>query len=168
MATRTQRARFAALTLVSAAMLGACAYPEPQPYGPTYAPAPAVVQGSVARDSRYVADAGVVTSIDRMRPEERRVSPVGAIAGAVIGGFLGNQVGAGSGKAVATGAGVIGGALAGNELGRRAGEGNAPDVYRVGVRFDRGNVQYIDVTDPGRLRVGDRVRVDPNGQISEY
>ncbi|MEP0519648.1 MAG: RT0821/Lpp0805 family surface protein [Hyphomicrobiales bacterium] len=43
---------------------------------------------------------------------------VGALAGAVAGGVVGNQFGGGSGKAVATTLGVIAGGLIGSELGR--------------------------------------------------
>ncbi|MCS3746793.1 MULTISPECIES: glycine zipper 2TM domain-containing protein [unclassified Xanthomonas] len=40
----------------------------------------------------------------------------GTLAGAAIGGLLGNQVGGGNGKKVATGVGVVGGALAGRAI----------------------------------------------------
>ena len=168
--------RFAVLVaaISSTALLGACAYQEPAPYyaqpappqyQAPYQPAPPI-RGSVAADRGY--NVGVITSIEGMRAEQQRVSPVGAIAGAVIGGLLGNQVGAGNGKALATGAGVVGGALAGNEIGRRAEAGGAPDVYRVGIQYNNGGTQYIDVRDPSGLRVGERVSVDGNGQISRY
>jgi outer membrane lipoprotein SlyB len=112
---------------------------------------------------------GVVSSIELVRAEgPSRVSPVGVIAGAVIGGLLGNQVGAGSGRAAATVAGAAVGGYAGNEVGRRAEAGSAPDIYRLAIQFDGGGSQFIDVGNPGDLRVGDRVRVDPNGQISRY
>ena len=44
---------------------------------------------------------------------------VGALGGAVVGGFLGSKVGKGTGKLAATGAGVLVGGFLGNELGRR-------------------------------------------------
>lgn len=166
---RPNLSRGAGAALVASALLGACAYPQSYPAysqapaGPAYNPPPQYAQrGSVAPAS-YV---GTIASIDLMRPEARQASPVGAIAGAVIGGLLGNQVGAGSGKAVATVAGVAGGALAGNEIGKRAANGSEPDLYRIGVRYDNGSVQYIDVTDPAGLRIGERVRVGADGQIS--
>jgi surface antigen len=43
---------------------------------------------------------------------------VGALGGAVLGGFLGSQVGGGSGQLWATGAGAVLGALAGSEIGK--------------------------------------------------
>src|SRR3954452_4161851 len=44
----------------------------------------------------------------------------GAIAGALIGGILGHQVGAGRGRDVATAAGAVGGAVAGSDIAGRA------------------------------------------------
>jgi uncharacterized protein YcfJ len=44
---------------------------------------------------------------------------VGSAAGAIVGGLLGNQVGGGSGKKLATLAGAIGGGLAGREVQER-------------------------------------------------
>lgn len=42
---------------------------------------------------------------------------VGTLGGAVAGGFLGNQIGGGSGRVVATAAGAVLGAWLGNEIG---------------------------------------------------
>lgn len=47
---------------------------------------------------------------------EQPRSGAGALLGAVAGGAVGNQIGEGSGKAVATLAGVIGGAMLGNRI----------------------------------------------------
>lgn len=46
-------------------------------------------------------------------------SPVGIGLGAVVGGLLGNQVGGGNGKTLATVAGAVGGAYLGNEIAKR-------------------------------------------------
>lgn len=46
-------------------------------------------------------------------------SPVGIGVGAVVGGLLGNQVGGGSGKTLATIAGAVGGGYLGNEIAKR-------------------------------------------------
>ena len=48
-----------------------------------------------------------------------RNSPVGIGIGAVVGGLLGNQVGGGNGRTLATIAGVVGGGYVGNEIARR-------------------------------------------------
>lgn len=46
-------------------------------------------------------------------------SPVGIGVGAVIGGLLGNQVGGGNGKTLATIAGAVGGGYIGNEIAKK-------------------------------------------------
>lgn len=81
---------------------------------------------------------------------------LGTIGGGVIGGLLGNQVGGGSGKKVATVAGVIGGALAGHAI-----EGNFRKTqhYEVVVRLQNGGTQTAAFeADPG-YRIGDKVRI---------
>jgi uncharacterized protein YcfJ len=56
---------------------------------------------------------------------EQPKSGAGALLGAVAGGAVGNQIGSGGGRAVATMAGVIGGAVLGNRI-----EGPAPTVVQ--------------------------------------
>ena len=46
-------------------------------------------------------------------------SPIGIGVGAVVGGLLGNQVGGGNGKTLATIAGALGGGYVGNEIAKR-------------------------------------------------
>lgn len=46
-------------------------------------------------------------------------SPIGIGIGAVVGGLLGNQVGGGNGKTLATIAGAVGGGYVGNEIAKR-------------------------------------------------
>jgi uncharacterized protein YcfJ len=53
------------------------------------------------------------------QPAPRQPNYVGIGAGAVIGGLLGNQVGGGNGKKLATVAGIIGGGYLGNEVANR-------------------------------------------------
>jgi uncharacterized protein YcfJ len=48
-----------------------------------------------------------------------QISPVGIGVGAVIGGLLGNQVGGGNGKTLATIAGAVGGGYLGNEVAKK-------------------------------------------------
>ncbi|WP_104201740.1 glycine zipper 2TM domain-containing protein [Billgrantia saliphila] len=57
----------------------------------------------------------------------------GTAAGAVVGGLLGNQVGGGSGKTLATVAGVIGGGFAGREVQERI-EANQTRTYSTTQR----------------------------------
>ncbi len=52
-------------------------------------------------------------------PQPRQPNYVGIGTGAVIGGLLGNQIGGGNGKKLATVAGIIGGGYLGNEIANR-------------------------------------------------
>lgn len=52
-------------------------------------------------------------------PQPRQPSYVGIGTGAVIGGLIGNQIGGGNGKKLATVAGIIGGGYLGNEIANR-------------------------------------------------
>jgi uncharacterized protein YcfJ len=52
-------------------------------------------------------------------PQAQPVNYLGVGAGALIGGLVGNQVGGGNGKKLATIAGVIGGGMLGNEIANR-------------------------------------------------
>jgi len=49
----------------------------------------------------------------------KQYSPVGIGIGAAIGGLLGNQVGSGDGKTLATIAGAVGGGYVGNEIAKK-------------------------------------------------
>lgn len=83
-------------------------------------------------------------------------SGVGAAGGAVIGGLLGNQVGGGHGRQLATVAGAIGGAVAGNQI-----EGNIKSTrsYDVTVRLDNGATRTIHQSATPAWGVGDQVRI---------
>ncbi len=91
---------------------------------------------------------------------------IGAIAGAVVGGVLGNQVGGGTGQTIATVAGAAGGAYVGNEIEKRQ-QQKTTDAYKVTVRMDSGSYQTVTQNNNAGLRVGDRVRID-NGSVQRY
>lgn len=105
--------------------------------------------------------------------EERRgVNVPGAIAGAVIGGILGHQVGGGRGRDVAT----VGGAVAGGAIGANVGRGDQtvysqdvqrcenvqgqlqPDYWDVTYNF-RGVEHHVQMNSPP----GSTLTVDDNG-----
>lgn len=69
----------------------------------------------------------------------------GAVAGALIGGILGHQVGGGSGKDAATVAGAIAGGVVGNQLGRDGGAREGHDVRKCETSAS-GIPAYWDVT----------------------
>jgi outer membrane lipoprotein SlyB len=107
------------------------------------------------------SDCGRVTGV-RVMEKEGETGAAGMIGGAVLGGLLGNQVGRGRGRDVATVAGAAGGAYAGNKI-----EGNMKKTktWAVSVRFDGGGDRtYNFDTDPG-LMAGDTVKASGNGIV---
>ena len=83
-------------------------------------------------------------------------SGVGVVAGAVVGGLLGNQIGGGSGKTLATVAGAVGGGYAGNEIEKRTRKGTA---WEVDVRMENGEKRAFKYDTQPSWRAGDRVKV---------
>lgn len=55
-------------------------------------------------------------AVTRQRPVQDQHQIAGTAIGAVVGGLLGNQVGGGNGKKIATVAGAVGGGYAGNKV----------------------------------------------------
>lgn len=91
------------------------------------------------------------------------------IAGGVIGGLLGNQVGGGSGKALATIAGAAGGAYAGDKIaGRNA---RNIDMVELQIREDNGATYTVTQKRDYNFMNGQRVRITMNGDratVSPY
>lgn len=109
-------------------------------------PAPAVVQSC--------STCGEIQAV-RAVQSTPKASGVGIAAGAVLGGVLGNQVGGGNGRTLATVAGALGGGFAGNEVEKRT---RTTTSYVVDVRMENGSVRSFPQTSEG-WRVGDQVRV---------
>lgn len=91
-----------------------------------------------------------------------RNSGGGAVAGAIIGGALGNQVGDGDGRRAATVAGAVLGGIAGNNAERR--RSNRRNVYDILVRMDRGRSIWVTQSELRGVREGSRVEVR-NGRV---
>lgn len=81
----------------------------------------------------------------------------GAIAGGVVGALLGNQVGGGDGKAIATVLGAVGGGFAGNAIEKKM---KKATVYEVQVRMEDGSTRTVEQTTPAS--VGAKVIVEGN------
>ena len=110
---------------------------------------------------------GSVYAIDLIRPERDSSIGIGAIAGAVIGGLIGHQVGEGNGNTAATVIGAAGGALIGHQIEKQ----NQPqgDQFRLIIRMESGSYQtLIQSTDFVDLRVGDRLHIDNGGAVRRY
>ena len=105
------------------------------------------------------ASCGSVESVTAVqRPGKPSPISVGSVAGGVIGAALGNQIGGGNGRTLATVLGAVGGGFAGHAI---EGQVRKEIVYQVGVRMEDGSRRTIEsVTAPS---VGSRVTVDGNG-----
>lgn len=103
-------------------------------------------------------DCGTVVS-SRSVEQAQKASGLGAVGGAVVGGLLGNQVGSGNGRTLATVAGAAAGGYAGNNIERSR---NTKMVTETRVRMSDGEIRTF--TNQGSYRKGAQVRVD-NGHL---
>lgn len=146
--------------MVATLMLGACA----DMNSPAYPNAStAYPQQSTSSYTQY----GVVQSIALVQ-QDSSSTPIGAgtIAGAVVGGILGHQIGDGTGNTAATVLGAAGGAYAGHELEKRN-QTQQGNVYQLTIRLNNGSYQTLTQTTHNDIRVGDSVRID-NGVAQRY
>jgi uncharacterized protein YcfJ len=126
-----------------------------------YAPAPVmqhdwrrqqderVFEARVTDVRAVVEESGQRCWVERQEiPQERSSANVpGALLGAVIGGVLGHQIGAGSGRDVATGLGAVGGAVIGGNINRPRQEATATrDVQRCRRTSGAAHPAYWDVS----------------------
>jgi outer membrane lipoprotein SlyB len=118
------------------------------PAYPAQAPAPAVCNSC-----------GEVVGV-RAVQHTPSTSGVGIAGGAVVGGLLGNQVGGGTGRTLATIAGAVGGGYAGNEVEKRT---RTTTSYVVDVRMENGKTRSFPQS-ADNWRAGDQVRV-VNGHL---
>jgi len=106
-------------------------------------------------------DCGVIESI-RVVQVAGNTSGLGAAAGGVTGAILGNQIGRGDGRTIATIAGAAGGAYAGNAIEKNM---NNRTAYRVTLRMDDGSQRSLTQSEAPAYAVGERVRI-ANGRIT--
>ena len=84
-----------------------------------------------------------------------QASGVGIMAGALLGGILGHQIGAGNGRTLATVAGAGAGGYAGNEVEKHS---RTSISYVIDVRMDNGKLRAFPQT-VANWHIGDPVRV---------
>jgi outer membrane lipoprotein SlyB len=151
------------------AVLGGCAQ---QPVGrapsyPSYPASPGYGWGTQPQPQPQAQPAygqvGQVTRIERVGSD---AGGGGAVIGGVVGAVVGRQLGnSPAGRNTGTLLGAVGGALIGHQIERgQAGNG----AIRVSVQFDNGSARAFDYAELGDLRVGDRVRLDRDGQLYRY
>ena len=148
------------LGMLAALMFSGCANMDP-----VSAPANA----EVTRSGNVYSGYGVVQSIELVQQEKSGMGGSGigvcTIAGAVIGGVVGNQIGSGTGKTVATVVGAAGGGYVGHEIENR--QQTTEDTYKITVRMEDGSYQSLLQSTHSGFRVGDRVRFN-NGVLERY
>ena len=137
--------------------------PKPAPAKPKVTPAPVAVRepAPVAQAPAICHSCGRVESVQAVQ-HAAQPSGLGIAAGAVVGGLLGNQVGGGNGRTLATVAGAVGGGYAGNEVERRT---RTTTTYEVRVRMENGTVRTFPQSSPNGWQVGEPVRV-VNGALT--
>lgn len=96
-------------------------------------------------------------TVTRQKPVQDQHRIAGTAVGAVVGGLLGNQVGGGSGKKIATVAGAVGGGYAGNQV-----QGN----MQAGDTYTTTETRCNTVTDTHDKVVGYDVRYDLDGKVA--
>ncbi|MGA9918090.1 MAG: glycine zipper 2TM domain-containing protein [Paraburkholderia sp.] len=124
------------------------AQPAPQ-YAPQQPPQPA-----------YCSSCGTVAAISAVR-QEGHGTGIGAVGGAVAGGLIGNQFGAGGGRAAMTVLGAVGGGFAGNSVEKHI---RSTTSYSVRVRMESGKMRYFTYHEAPPFQQGQRVRVE-NGTL---
>ncbi len=107
--------------------------------------------------------AGQVTAITPITTQQGKETGVGIVGGAVVGGLLGNQIGNGNGRTLATVAGALGGGYAGHEAENYY---HRNTEYRVTVRMDNGATRSFNYKAAPGFQVGDRVHVENGGLVA--
>ena len=103
---------------------------------------------------------GTVESVTPIEREAAQGSGIGVIAGAALGGLVGNQFGGGTGKDLATIAGMVGGGWAGNTVEKKM---KKETVYEVKVRMEDGTLRKLE--QKTAIGVGTKVTVE-GGKIT--
>lgn len=143
--------------------------------GPSYAEVVAVkpVKETVKTPRQVCRD----VTVTKRKPVKDEHRIVGTATGAVVGGVLGNQVGGGRGKKIATVAGAVGGGYAGNKAQQHIQQNNtyttterrcnteydiSEKIAGYDVSYEQGGqVRTIRMDyDPGR-----RVQLDDQGRV---
>src|SRR5579864_6112905 len=124
------------------------AEPQPAPRAPAAAQQPQYAQQPQAQPQyaqqapaqpAYCQSCGTVEAISAVKTEGHGTG-IGAVGGAVAGGVVGNQFGAGNGRTAMTVLGALGGGLAGNSVEKHI---RSTTSYSVRVRMENGKTRYF-------------------------
>lgn len=143
-----------------------------------YAPLPSPIYDSRRRNNERLYEANV-TSVravvgtpeqrcwveqEQIAPERSTANIPAAIAGAVIGGVLGHQIGGGHGKDLATAGGAVAGGFLGANIGRGDTQAQTRDVQRCTNASNAGRPDYWDVSYTFRGQEHRMQMANPPGQ----
>ena len=143
--------------------------------GPEYAEVLAVepINQNVKTPRQVCKDVAVT----HQKPVKDQHQIAGTVLGAVAGGLLGNQVGGGTGKKIATVAGAVGGGYAGNKVQENmqnndtytTTETRCNTVNDISTKVIGYNVKYDLAGKVGQVRMdqdpGSRIPVDKEGRL---
>ena len=150
-----------ARTVLQSAQVDDNRYAPPPPYDSRRRNNERLFQANVTFVRAVMGEPGQRCWIERQEVsgDSGRNNVPATIAGAVIGGILGHQIGGGTGRDIATAGGVLGGAVVGNRLSKRndgttvqevqrcaaTPASNRPDHWDVGYEF-RGTAHRVQMT----------------------
>lgn len=123
------------------------------------AAAPMAAQAAPDHGPHACQSCGTVVSSHTYR-EAGKSSGLGIAGGAVIGGLLGNHVGSGNGRTLATVAGAVGGGYAGNKVEQNS---KSTTVTDVRVRMSNGTERTFKENGNARFHNGSHVEVVHGG-----
>lgn len=135
------------------------------PAGATKERTPSKIAAAEPQTPRALScpNCGQVTAVNIVE-QQGEASGLGAVAGGVAGAILGNQIGGGSGRKIATVAGAAGGAYAGHQIEKHM---KTAKRYDVSVRMDDGSSRHFSFDTEPAFRVGDRVKVVDGTLVAE-
>lgn len=125
-----------------------------------FATTAAFVFASTASAQSPCQDCGVVRSVN-MQQQQGQTSGVGMVAGGVLGGVVGHQIGSGRGNTVATIAGAGLGAVAGNQVEKNT---KTTTSWSVSLRMDNGTMRTFNYSSQPAVVAGDRVKLVDGGK----
>jgi outer membrane lipoprotein SlyB len=116
-------------------------------------------QADKAKQAQLAALCDTCGIVQDVRSEKRKGKggALGIVGGAVVGGVLGNQVGNGTGKTVATVGGAVGGAILGNEIQKRA---NRKTIHITTIQMKDGSTRTYESEAAPTWAVGNSVKLD--------
>ncbi|MBI3382418.1 MAG: glycine zipper 2TM domain-containing protein [Aquabacterium sp.] len=113
----------------------------------------ATAKSTASAASAAAATHGTVQAVQAVQVKGKG-SGVGVVAGAVLGGLVGNQMGKGTGNTVMTVGGAVAGGYAGNEVEKNV---KKQTLYKTTVKLDDGTVHEYTVGQ--QFAVGAKVNV---------